>query len=115
PRRPAARTLFIGAPRSAGAPAPRRPAARTAEGLAEPGQSVFHVGSEALAQHLEVAQRLRVLYHAERVPPAWHRQIVGVVAGDLDEHAGVRAALVQLTRRVQIARPEADAGRDPEP
>ena len=40
-----------------------------------------------------------------------HGQVVGVVAGDLQEHARVRPALVGLAGRVQEAGPEADAGR----
>ena len=68
----------------------------------------------ALGQHLEIAARLRRLDDAEActsAPAPAGR--AGVVAGDLQEHAGVRPALVGLAGRVQEARPEAEAGRDP--
>ena len=66
----------------------------------------------ALGQHLEIAARLRRLDDAEGVFLARHREIVGVVAGDLQEHAAVRPALVGLPGRMQEARPEAEAGGD---
>ena len=66
----------------------------------------------ALDEHLEIAARLRRLDDAERVALAGHRQVRGVVAGDLQEDAGVGAALVGLAGRVQEARAEAEAGRD---
>src|SRR2546427_10394709 len=106
--------------RSSGSWLPRRRASRL-DGLAEPGQSVLHIGPEmhaqraapALPQHLEVAERLSGLHDAERVSATRHREIVGVVAGNLDEHPGIRAALVGLSGPAQISRPEADTGRDP--
>ena len=66
----------------------------------------------ALGQHLEVAARLGRLDDAEGVLLARHRQVVRVVAGDLQEDAAVRPALVGLAGRVQEARPEAEAGGD---
>ena len=65
----------------------------------------------ALGQDLEIAARLRRLDHAEGVFLAGHRQILGVLAGDLQEDAAVRAALVGLPGRMQKARAEAEAGR----
>src|SRR5204863_9149495 len=65
-----------------------------------------------LCQDVEVAARLRRLDDAERVLPPRHRNVGPVVAGDLQEDAGVRAALVSLPRRVQEARAEAGAGCD---
>ena len=83
----------------------------------EPGA---HVGAQmhaqratpAIDEHLEVAARLRRLHDAEGVPRARHGRSRGVVAGDLQEDAGVGAALVGLSRRVQEARTEADARGD---
>src|SRR2546426_8641892 len=46
----------------------------------------------------------RSLHGAERVRPPGHREILRVVARDLEEHARVRAPLVRLTGRVQEAR-----------
>ena len=54
--------------------------------------------------------RLRRLHHAEAVGMAGHVDIGGIVAGDLQEHAGIRAALVGLPGRMLEARPEAEAG-----
>src|SRR5712692_8680524 len=68
-----------------------------------------------LDEHLEIALRLGRLHHTERVPLARHRHVRRVVAGELEEHAGVRPALVGLARRVQKARAEADARRHAEP
>ena len=65
----------------------------------------------ALGKDLEIAARLRRLDDAERVGLAGHRQVLGIVAGDLQEDAAVRPALVGLSRRMLEARPEADAGR----
>ena len=66
----------------------------------------------ALQQHLEVASRLRRLDDAEGVLLPGHGHIDRVVAGDLQEDAGVRSALVGLPGRVQEARAELQAGRD---
>src|ERR1700688_4122076 len=69
--------------------------------------------SPALRQHLEVAARCRRLDDAESVFLPRDRQIVGLVAGDLQKNAGVRAALVGLSGRVQEARSESQAGGYP--
>src|SRR5258708_17654991 len=66
----------------------------------------------AFGKHVEIAARLRRLDDAEAVFLAGHRQILCIVAGDLQEDASRRAALVGLPRRMQEARPEADAGPD---
>src|SRR6478736_8140109 len=66
----------------------------------------------AFGQHLEIAARLRRLDDAEGVFLVRHREIGRIVAGDLEEHAGVRAALVGLPRRMQEPWPEAQAGGD---
>src|SRR5438309_1156081 len=69
----------------------------------------------ALLQRLEIARRLRAdqAREAERLPG--DRQLLAVVLDHLQEEPGVRAALVQLAGRVQVARAEPvrdDAARD---
>ena len=66
----------------------------------------------AFGQHLEIATGFRRLDDTEGVFLVRHLEIGGIVAGDLQEHAGVRAALVGLPRRMQEPRPEAEAGGD---
>src|ERR1700675_409203 len=61
----------------------------------------------ALGQDVEIATRLRRLHDTESVFLARHRQILAIIAGDLQEDAGIRAALVGLPGRVQEPRPEA--------
>src|SRR5919201_5091549 len=56
-------------------------------------------------ERAEVAERLRLLQGAEGVGRARYRQILRVGRGDLQEDARVRAALVELPRRVEEARP----------
>src|SRR5271156_1625994 len=65
----------------------------------------------AFGKDLEIAARLRRLDDPEGVPGARDREVVGVGAGDLQEHAAVRAALVGLPGGVQEARAEAEACR----
>ena len=69
--------------------------------------------TSALGQHLEIAARLRCLDNAKRVRLFRHLEIIGVVAGDLQEHAAVGAAFVDLTGRMQEARPKPETGGDP--
>ena len=93
---------------------------RLPDGILEGRQSRRDMGAEmhaqhppvALGQHLEIAARFRRLDDTESVFLVRHLEIGGVVAGDLQEHAGVRAALVGLPGRMQEARPEAEAGGD---
>src|SRR6185295_6161063 len=66
----------------------------------------------ALDQYRQVAASLRRFHHAERELVARNFDIRGIVARDLQEHAGVRPAFVSLTGRVQEPRPEPEAGRD---
>src|SRR6266850_2549115 len=90
------------------------------DGPAQQGQPGFHVAPEmhaqrpapALLEDAEVTERLSGLHHTERIPLSRYREVVRVVTGDLDEHAGIRAALVRLPGRVQVARAEADTRRD---
>src|SRR5271169_5678190 len=65
----------------------------------------------ALGKDPEIAARLRFLDDAKGIGLARDRQILGIVAGDLQEDAAVRSALVGLSRRMLEARPEADASR----
>jgi hypothetical protein len=64
----------------------------------------------AFHQHLEIAARLRRLHHAEAVGMAGHVDIGRIIAGDLQEHAGIRAALVCLSSRMLETGSEAEAG-----
>src|SRR5271169_751874 len=63
----------------------------------------------AFGKNPEIAARLRLLDDPKGIGMAGHRQILGIVAGDLQEDAAVRSALVGLSRRMLEARPEADA------
>src|SRR5579875_1787717 len=65
----------------------------------------------AFGQHVEIAARLRRLHDGKPVAMAGNGQILGVLAGDLQEHAAVRPALVRLPGGVQEARAEAHARR----
>ena len=60
----------------------------------------------ALAQRVEVAGRLGADQPGEAERLAGDRQLGAVVLDDLQEAPGVRAALVELAGRVQVARPE---------
>src|SRR5262249_49186274 len=64
-----------------------------------------------LRKHLQIAARLRRLDDAKGVGLAGHRQVFGVIAGDLQKDAAVRAALIGLSRRMLEARAKTDAGR----
>src|SRR5450631_4422267 len=63
----------------------------------------------AIDEHFKVATRLRRLNHAESVFLIGHRKIGSVVARDLQENSGVRAAFIGLTRGVQESRTESKA------
>src|SRR6266446_3298524 len=88
------------------------------DGFRERLQVLLHVRPQvrpqraafAFGQNLEITARLRSLHHTESIFLARHRQIVRVVAGNLEEHARIRAALVSLPGGMQKARAEADAG-----
>ena len=69
-------------------------------------------GPARVAQGRGVAGRLRVDERAEAVRAAGDGQVGGLVGQHLQEDPGRRAALVQLARRVQVARAEARRGRD---
>jgi hypothetical protein len=66
----------------------------------------------AFDQHLEVAARSRRLDNTESVFLTRYLDIGRIVASDLQEHAGVRAALVGLPGGMQEPRSEAEAGGD---
>ena len=65
----------------------------------------------AFCEHLKVAARLRFLDNSEGIRVARHRQILGIVTGDLQKDAAVRSALIGLPRRVLEAWPKANACR----
>ena len=64
-------------------------------------------------KHFEISARLRSLDDAERGFISRDREILRVMSGNLQEDAGIRPAFVGLSGRMQEARPEAQAGRDP--
>src|SRR6202171_4158693 len=64
----------------------------------------------ALGQHVEIATRLRRLDHAESSLLTGYRDILGVIGGDLQEYAAVRAPLVSLSGGMQETRAELGAG-----
>src|SRR5205823_11700095 len=69
-------------------------------------QSDSHDSAPALFERGQVARRLRPDQPSEAELPPRDRDLAAGVVDDLDEEAGVRAALVQLPRRVEIARAE---------
>ena len=68
-------------------------------------------GRSAAGQRLPVAGGLGGLQLAEGVRLARHRQVLGDRAGDLEERADLRAALVVLAGGVQEPRPPAERDR----
>src|SRR5947209_15601165 len=66
--------------------------------------------SLALDQHAEIAAGLCCLYHTERITLARNRKVVCIVAGNLQEDAGVWAAFISLPGGMQEAWTEAEAG-----
>src|SRR5215203_5551656 len=66
----------------------------------------------ARQEHLEVPTRLGGLDDTERVLLSRDRDINGIITRDLQEHAGIRSALVGLPGRMQEARTELQACRD---
>src|ERR1700720_4433327 len=77
---------------------------RLPDGFLEGRQTSCNVGTEmdaqdtasALRQHPEVATRFRRLDDTEGVFLPGNLNIAGVVAGDLQKHAGIRPAFVGL-------------------
>src|ERR1700758_2074500 len=63
-------------------------------------------------EHLEISTSLRRFDNSERIFLARHRQVLGIVTGDLQKDPRIRPAFVSLPRGVQEARTEAEAGRD---
>src|SRR5712691_11395690 len=64
----------------------------------------------ARREGLQVAQRLRLLEDREAKRLAWDGHVFGVVLDDLQEKADLGAAFVQLSGRVEEARPVAGGG-----
>src|ERR1035441_10564866 len=75
---------------------------------------IFEVDTQrattALHQHLEIAAGLRCLHDAKAVVMTGYVDIHRIVAGDLQEYSGIRAAFVCLPGRMLEARSEAEAG-----
>src|SRR5947209_18652661 len=69
-----------------------------------------HGAAAALVQHVEIALRLRQLDRAEAELAVFERHIFGMVAGEREKDAAIRAALVGLASRMQIARSETETG-----
>ena len=63
----------------------------------------------AVGQNLEISTGLGCFHDAESVFLVGHWQIGGIIAGDLQEDAGVRAAFVGLSGGMQEARAKAEA------
>src|SRR5256885_8035949 len=64
----------------------------------------------SIGEDVEITASLRGLYDAERVLLAGHGKVGGVIVGDLEKDAGVRAAFVGLSCGMQESRAEAEAG-----
>src|SRR5215469_13734342 len=83
-------------------------------------QPGFQIGSEMhpqcsttpFSEHLEVSACLSGFHDTERIFLAGNREVVRVVAGDLQKDSAVRAALISLPRRIQKPRTEPKASRD---
>src|SRR5215510_921784 len=65
-----------------------------------------------LGEYGKISAGLRGLDHSEGIFLPGNRQVGSVVAGDLEEYAAVRTALVGLSRGVQETRAETEAGCD---
>src|SRR2546421_7953667 len=64
------------------------------------------------AEHCKISACLRSFYNSERVFLMRHRQVVSIVASDLEKHSTVWTAFVSLAGRVKKARAKAQAGRN---
>src|SRR5208282_2955035 len=91
---------------------------RLLHGFRELGEIALHILAKVHAQgapaafreHREIAAGLCCLDHTKRVLLSGHGQVHSIVAGNLEEHAAILAALVGLSRRVQETRAKAEAG-----
>ena len=72
------------------------------------GEVQAYGGAGPLLEGAQVAERLGHLQPAERERPAGHVEVAGDGAGDLEEDADLRSALVELAGRVQEPRPPAE-------
>ncbi len=64
-------------------------------------------------ERLEVSDRLGLCQRAEGKGLAWHRQVRFHPVDQLQKQAAVGATLVELSRRMEVARPITRCGRDP--
>jgi hypothetical protein len=67
----------------------------------------------AFHEHREVTAGLCGLDDPKAIGMVGYVDVGRVIAGDLQEHAGIRATFVGLTGRMLEARSEAEAGRGP--
>src|SRR3954447_19773121 len=88
------------------------PLGQLAQGLGRVALEPYPLRRQAVvAQGQQVAVGLGVLQLAEAEVLARHVQVLLAVVGELEEEPGRRAALVELARRVEEARPVAERGR----
>src|SRR5262245_10214377 len=66
----------------------------------------------ARPKHLQISRRLERFHLAEGVSLPGNREVLPVVGRDLEKNTFVRAALVELTGRVEKARAVTERGRD---
>src|SRR5258708_15566430 len=64
----------------------------------------------AFGQHLKISARLRRLDHSESVFLSRYQHVHCIVASDLQEHSGIRPALVSLSRGMQKTWSQPDPG-----
>src|SRR2546421_2148659 len=93
---------------------------RRVDGLADLVKALGHIPQldpqhppAMIPQRLKITERLRLLQDTEREPLTRNLEILRVVPHQLEDNAVVRAALVKLAGRMQIARSVAGAGGDP--
>src|SRR5215813_5499338 len=64
--------------------------------------------ASTFGEHFKIAARLRCFHYAETVLLPRHRQVMRVLASDLQEDSGIRPTFIRLTRRMQKARTETE-------
>ena len=70
----------------------------------------MHAAAAAIGQRHEVARRLGLRKRPQAFSLLAKRDVLQLVGRQDEEHAAVRASLVQLPRRMQVARPHFQAG-----
>ena len=74
------------------------------------GKMQMHAAATAIGQRHEVARRLGLRKRPQAFGLLAKRDVLQLVGRQDEEHAAVRASLVQLPRRMQVARPHFQAG-----